>query len=147
MKIKRTKHGMDGTPTHTSWRAMRQRCNHINNKDYKYYKGKNISYDPSWENFLNFLKDMGERPEGHTLDRIDNTKGYFKENCRWATPIQQSFNRGSWSSTGIRYIQKYKYGYRVKISGIVCKRVKTIEEALQVREINLKIKEKDYATT
>jgi hypothetical protein len=52
--------------------------------------------DPRWEKFENFLADMGERPEGKTLDREDNTKGYYKDNCRWATSFEQMNNRGAW---------------------------------------------------
>lgn len=78
------------TPTYYSWRAMRQRCN----KNPRYIN-KNITYVPSWESYDEFFGDMGERPEGTTLDRIDNSKGYYKENCRWATHRVQQNNKES----------------------------------------------------
>jgi hypothetical protein len=52
-----------------------------------------VDMDPAWESFAVFLHDMGERPEGTTLDRKDNTKGYWPGNCQWSTPEQQSWNR------------------------------------------------------
>lgn len=72
---------------------MKYRCDNKNSKQYLDYGGRGISYDPSWSLFSNFVKDMGERPEGHTLDRIDNDSSYCKENCRWATRKQQSLNK------------------------------------------------------
>lgn len=57
------------------------------------YGAVGISYDPRWELFENFLADMGERPVGTTLDRKDGTKGYFKDNCRWATHQEQADNK------------------------------------------------------
>jgi len=92
-----TKHGFrrkDKTSkTYSSWRAMRTRCNNTNYMDSKLYSEKGIKVCERWDNFNNFLEDMGERPEGKTLDRIDGTKGYYKENCRWATPQEQTNNR------------------------------------------------------
>lgn len=85
------KHGMYGTPTHNTWRTMRDRLK-PSHKSYKYYEGVDI--DPRWEaSFGEFLLDMGERPEGMTLDRKDTSKGYWKWNCRWATGSQQQQNK------------------------------------------------------
>ena len=57
-----------------------------------YYRGITVE-DPRWHEYPNFLADMGERPEGLTLDRIDNDRGYCKDNCRWATRKEQQNNR------------------------------------------------------
>lgn len=84
-------HGMSGSPTYVSWVAMKRRCNNPALHNAANYAG--ISYDPRWERFELFLKDMGERPEGTTLDRIRGKEGYSKENCRWATSREQWENR------------------------------------------------------
>ena len=73
---------------------MKARCSNKNSKKYKYYGGREISFDPRWTKFENFLFDMGERPSAkHTLERRDVNKGYNKENCYWATGPTQSRNR------------------------------------------------------
>ena len=87
------RHGMHGTPEYNTWQSMKQRCSNPNNTDYSLYGGRGISYDPSWNDFVNFYRDMGSRPEGCTLDRIDNEGNYCKANCRWATPDDQRSNR------------------------------------------------------
>lgn len=74
---------------------MRSRCDKEYQQNYKYYGGRGISYDPKWSDFLEFLADMGEAPDGMSLDRIDNSKGYCKENCRWLSHTDQCNNRRS----------------------------------------------------
>jgi len=86
-------HGMTKTRTYKSWRSMKMRCTLPSMPSYKNYAGKGIGFDESWNDFNKFYEDMGERPEGMTLDRIDSSKGYSKDNCRWATPAQQQANR------------------------------------------------------
>lgn len=87
------KHGMSGSPTYNSWKAMKQRCLNSRHIAYKRYGGAGISICPQWnDDFSKFVKDMGERPTGTTLERINNALGYFPENCKWATRMEQSSN-------------------------------------------------------
>lgn len=88
---KNTKHGMAGTPTYKSWHAMFQRTQ--GKGGHESYVLRNILVCKEWFVFENFVADMGLRPKGKTLDRVDNSQGYSKDNCRWATPSQQSNNR------------------------------------------------------
>jgi hypothetical protein len=87
------RHGMTFSPTYTSWNGMKNRCLNPKVKDFKYYGGRGISIDPRWMLFENFLADMGERPEGTTIDRIEVNGNYCKSNCRWAGPDIQGRNR------------------------------------------------------
>ena len=90
-------HGMSGTPEHSAWRSMNQRCTNPKNKRYDNYGGRGITVCPAWrKSFLAFFKDMGTRPTGcHSIDRINNDGGYSKKNCRWALPQTQMRNRSN----------------------------------------------------
>lgn len=92
-KQSNTTHGGCGSPTYRVWHGMIQRCTNPKNISYPYYGAIGITVCERWFRFENFLADMGERPEGTTLDRKDNLKGYVPSNCRWATSKDQSVNR------------------------------------------------------
>ncbi|WP_312999668.1 hypothetical protein [Leclercia sp.] len=88
-------HAIDGeeTPTYQTWLHMRQRCLNTSNDAYENYGGRGIGICKEWDSFEKFLTDMGQRPDGMTIDRIDNNKGYYKENCRWADKKTQLTNK------------------------------------------------------
>lgn len=81
------------TPTYRSWESMWRRCTKPSSPDYKDYGARGITIDPRWRDFAVFLADLGERPVGMTLDRIDSDGNYEPGNCRWATLTQQLRNR------------------------------------------------------
>lgn len=99
-------HANHSSRTYNSWASMWQRCRNFNEPTYNYYGGRGITVDERWNDFKNFLADMGERPLKHTLDRIDPDGHYTPSNCRWATPSEQTLNRSSRN-------KKEKYNARI----------------------------------
>lgn len=141
-----TKHGGWKNPSYNTWRAMIRRCCNKEDKDYFRYGAKGITVAESWMSYSNFVRDMGE-PEGNeTLDRIDGTKGYFKENCRWASPSVQAINSNRrCSKSGYRGVVFYdklkKYGANLTHckKRYYSKLFNTAEEAFKARkELELK---------
>ena len=120
MAERNTTHGLSRNHkrTYRSWKDLRQRCNNPNNTDYPNYGGRGISVCKRWDSFLNFFEDMGERPDGMTIDRIDTNGNYEPLNCRWATPKEQARN---------------KTNNRLMLDG------KTLAEHCEVKNINHKV--------
>ena len=102
--IARKTHGLTKTPTWLSWKAMRTRCANMNASDYPEYGGRGIKVCGAWKDFATFYADMGERPDGKTLDRENNDGNYEPGNCKWSTAKEQANNRrparpGRWPVT------------------------------------------------
>ena len=78
--------------SYSSWKAMKQRCNNPSSPKYTNYGARGITYDPAWETFAGFYKDMGERPHKYTIERRDNMGNYTKNNCSWENKTTQARN-------------------------------------------------------
>jgi hypothetical protein len=91
---KHTKHGQCTRPEYAVWQAMNARCFNPNNPRYADYGERGISVCAEWRDFAVFIRDLGDRPSArHSLDRIDNSKGYEPTNCKWSLPHDQMTNR------------------------------------------------------
>ena len=129
-------------PLYSTWADMKSRCNNENDPNYYNYGGRGIGHCDSWSHFKNFAIDMGFKPTSqHTLERLDNEKGYSPDNCTWATRTEQCLNRrtfktNSTGKTGVimcksgRYKARFDYGgERYNISGTF----ETVDEAYTAR--------------
>lgn len=92
-RCRATTHGLSNTNTYRIWQGMIYRCKNPNYKNYKYYGGRGITVCERWHKFENFFQDMGERPKGLSIDRINNNGNYEPGNCRWATVKEQTSNQ------------------------------------------------------
>lgn len=136
------KHGGYQSPSHWSWTAMKSRCYKKSDVGYHNYGGRGITVCPEWLNdFGRFLEDMGERPDGTSLDRIDSNGDYCKDNCRWASREIQSFNRRKSTNntsgrTGVCHNKQGKWKARIHIEGKPTHlgSYETFEEACAARE-------------
>lgn len=89
--------------TYMIWSQMIQRCENKNNCSYERYGGRGIFVCDEWHDFKNFLKDMGEKPEGKSIDRIDNNDGYYKNNCKWSSDTEQNSNKRIYKNKTSKY--------------------------------------------
>lgn len=131
-----TKHGRVDSPEYHSWRGMRERCNNPKNSHYPSYGGRGISYPEEWNNFEGFFEDMGVRPEGTTLDRIDVDKNYSKENCKWSTVHEQAMNTRIRASNRSGYKGVYPNNGKFDVSyrGIYIASFDDIDLAIELRK-------------
>lgn len=118
-----TTHGKAYSREYKTWGGMMSRCNNPNVPHYERYGGRGIKVCKRWHKFVNFFADMGERPKGKTLDRIDNNKSYCKSNCRWATQSEQCHNR--------------HYDRRITIGNLSLTRKQVLEEHIKEKGIVL----------
>lgn len=111
-------HGKISTTEYSSWSHMKNRCTNINNDSWDYYGGRGITICERWLSFQNFYADMGDKPTPkHTVDRVDNSLGYFPKNCRWATRTDQARNRrkSKNNKSGVIGVKQYGEKWRAKI--------------------------------
>lgn len=137
-----TKHAKSASGSYATWEAMIQRCKNPNSSNYKNYGGRGIDVCEDWLQFEKFYEDMGDRPEGYSIDRIDNTKSYSKNNCRWATKQQQSFNtflniNNTSGTRGVHYCkERGKWVGKLKFGEtIFSRRFENKEDAIKYRKL------------
>ena len=107
---------------YSTYARMKQRCYDPGDPGYPYYGGRGITVCQRWlDDFWNFVEDMGERPEGFTLDREDTNGDYCPENCRWADLNTQSLNRRLWIH---RYDRQWLPGIKILPGGSYCLEMK-----------------------
>lgn len=131
-------HKKCGTSEYYTWCSMKNRCFDKGSKVYKYYGGRGVTVCDRWiKSFENFLSDMGPRPEGMTLDRINNNGNYEPSNCRWASRSVQQFNKRTAGFVKV----KNGFSARIKIAGKI-NYLGTFKTETEARQAYNKAKEK-----
>lgn len=138
----RNSHGLSRSKEYRIWASMLQRCNNPKDKKYNDYGGRGIKVLDRWELFENFHKDMGECPDGFSLERVDVNGNYCKDNCKWETTSNQNFNQrirknNSTGRTGVDYIEKHgcwRARITFQLKEILLGRYVSFEEACKARE-------------
>lgn len=127
----------DNPDEYRAWNLMKRRCTNKNSKEFQYYGGRGVKVCDRWKNsFANFLQDMGKKPKGCSLDRINVNGDYCPENCRWATERQQQRNRRDNRIEPCIYPLKGRYYVQVEQHGVVKRKsCVTMEEAILARNI------------
>jgi hypothetical protein len=127
---------MSKTPVYAVWHEMVNRATNPKHKHSKYYSERGISVSNDWLEFENFYRDMGDRPEGSWLERVDNSEGYSKENCVWSDVSSQCSNRRSLKNTSGRIgvyweseVGRWKTSMIVKGKQVAGKRFDDYQEA------------------
>lgn len=145
-----TTYGLSSNDLYREWQSIKTRCTNPNSKAYKRYGKRGIDISDEWKNnpekfISDIINNIGERPEGKTLDRIDNNKGYSITNVKWSTPLEQAHNREHKKYWGIELKNKK---YRVFLTRDGKKRRSyfffgKIEDAVEIRDQWLKEYEED----
>lgn len=137
----RTKHGMSYSREYSIHKHMLQRCYNPKSDAYEYYGGRGIKTSVEWLTFENFFNDMGECPEGLTLDRKDPNLGYYKENCSWEDKTTQAYNQrkridNTSGRTGVTQTESGNWAVRIsQYNEIICLGTfPTFEQACSARE-------------
>lgn len=120
------KHGLSHTGAYSSWFSMLRRCKNLSNDNYANYGGRGITVCDRWLNsFENFYEDMGPRPEGTSIDRINNDGNYELSNCRWATDLEQSNNaRSVTKTTDRKEHRKFRNSMQVTLIHLLFNKIK-----------------------
>lgn len=128
------------TATYRTWLNMKNRCLNPFGESFKDYGGRGITVCEKWMRFEGFLEDMGNKPSGLTLERKDNNKGYYKDNCKWATMAEQTINQRTRidNKLGHKNIRLKKGAYQVRLQRrgepITVGSYSTLEAAIEARD-------------